>query len=78
MIPSALARSLWARLFYIADILRNTSYGIMDEDVQFNFAEFQIVHFFFECMDARPAMKELLAVTGLSSGAASQAVDSLV
>lgn len=77
MISASLARSLWSRLFYIADILRNTSYGIVDEEVQFTFAKFQIIHFFFECMDARPAMKELLAVTGLSSGAASQAVDAL-
>ena len=78
MISANDARSFWMRLFYISDILRNTSYGIMDEDVQFSFGEFQIIHFFFECMDVRPAMKELLAATGLSSGAASQAVDSLV
>ena len=78
MISAAFARSFWIRLFYIKGILRNTSYGVLEEDIQINFAELPIIQFFFECMDSRPAMKELLAVTGLSSGAATQAVDTLV
>ena len=78
MIQATLARSFWIRLFIIADILRNTSYWVREEDVQFNFAELPIIQFFFEFTDARPAMKDILAVTGLSSGAASQAVDTLV
>ena len=78
MIQAALARSFWNRLFTIADILRNTSYWIREEDIQFSFAELPITLFFFERIDARPAMKDLLAVTGLSSGAVSQAVDTLV
>lgn len=79
MISSNEARSFWVRLFDVSDILRNTSYYLLEKDkVQFNFAEFPIVQFFFERPDARPAMKDLLAVTGLSSGAVSQAVDALI
>lgn len=79
MISAVLARSFWTRLFDIADILRNTSYGVLEKEViPVNYAEFPILQFFFECMDSRPAMKDLLSVTGLSSGAATQAVDMLV
>ena len=78
MISAAFARSLWIRLFYIKDILRNTSYGVLEEDIQISFAELPITQLFFECMDSRPAMKDILTVTGLSSGAATQAVDRLV
>ena len=79
MINSNYARSFWVRLFDVSDILRNTSYYLLEKNkVQFNFAEFPIVQFFFERPDARPAMKDLLAVTGLSSGAVSQAVDALI
>ena len=79
MISSKDARTFWVRLFNVSDILRNTSYFILKKNcVQFNFAEFPIVQFFFERPDARPAMKDLLAITGLSSGAVSQAVDSLI
>ena len=79
MINSNYARSFWVRLFDVSDILRNTSYYLLEKNkVQFNFAEFPIVQFFFERPDARPAMKDLLAVTGLSSGAVSQAVDTLI
>ena len=79
MISSNEARSFWVRLFDVSDILRNTSYYLLEKNkVQFNFAEFPIVQFFFERPDARPAMKDLLAVTGLSSGAVSQAVDALI
>ena len=79
MISSNEARSFWVRLFDVSDILRNTSYYLLEKNkVQFNFAEFPIVQFFFERPDARPAMKDLLAVTGLSSGAVSQAVDTLI
>jgi DNA-binding MarR family transcriptional regulator len=78
MINSNDARSFWVRLFDISDIMRNTTYYLLERgNVQFSFAEFPIVQFFFECPDARPAMKDLLAITGLSSGAVSQAVDSL-
>ncbi|MBP5586382.1 MAG: MarR family transcriptional regulator [Lentisphaeria bacterium] len=67
------------RLFDVSDILRNTSYYLLGkQNVQFNFAEFPVVQFFFEHPDAHPAMKDLLTVTGLSSGALSQAVDSLI
>ena len=73
------ARSFWMRLFDISDILRNTSYYLLEKhNVRFNFAEFPIVQFFFERPDARPAMKDLLAISGLSSGAVSQAVDTLI
>ncbi len=79
MISSNDARSFWVRLFDISDILRNTSYHLLEKNsVQFNFAEFPIVQFFFERPGARPAMKDLLAITGLSSCAVSQAVDSLI
>ena len=79
MVNSNEARSFWVRLFDVSDILRNTSYYLLEKNkVQFNFAEFPIVQFFFERPDARPAMKDLLAVTGLSSGALSQAVDALI
>ncbi|MBR3506600.1 MAG: MarR family transcriptional regulator [Lentisphaeria bacterium] len=79
MISANDARRFWVRLFDVSDILRNTSYHLLEKDsVQFNFAEFPIVQFFFERPDARPAMKDLLAVSGLSSGAVSQAVDSLI
>ena len=79
MINSNYARSFWVRLFDVSDILRNTSYYLLKKNkVQFNFAEFPVVQFFFERPDARPAMKDLLAVTGLSSGAVSQAVDALI
>ncbi len=79
MINSNEARSFWIRLFDVSDILRNTSYYLLEKNkVQFNFAEFPIIQFFFERPDARPAMKDLLAVTGLSSGAVSQAVDALI
>ena len=67
------------RLFDVSDILRNTSYYLLGKvDVQFNYAEFPVVQFFFERPDAYPAMKDLMTVTGLSSGALSQAVDSLI
>ena len=79
MINSTYARSFWMRLFDISDILRNTSYYLLGkENVQFNFAEFPVVQFFFERPDARPAMKDLQIITGFSSGALSQAVDSLI
>ncbi len=79
MISANDARSFWVRLFDISDILRNTSYYLLEKNkVQFNFAVFPIVQFFFERPDAKPAMKDLLTVTGLSSGAVSQAVDSLI
>lgn len=78
MIASNEARLFWVRLFDISDILRNTTYYLLEKgNARSNFAEFQIIQFFFECPDARPAMKDLLAITGLSSGALSQAVDSL-
>ena len=78
MISAVLARSFWERLFFISDILRNTAYGVLDGDSRINFAQFPIMQFFMECPDARPAMKDLIAVIGLSSGAASQAIDSLI
>ncbi len=79
MISANEARSFWVRLFIVSDILRNTSYYLLEKNkVRFNFAEFPIVQFFFERPDARPAMKDLLSVTGLSSGAVSQAVDALI
>ena len=79
MISSIYARSFWKRLFDVSDILRNTSYYLLGKhDVKFNFAEFLVVHFFFERPDAQPSMKDLMSVTGLSSGALSQAVDSLI
>jgi len=78
MISAVSARSFWERLFFVSDLLRNTAYGVLEGDSRINFAQFPIVQFFFECPDARPAMKELIAVIGLSSGAASQAIDSLI
>lgn len=67
------------RLFDISDILRNTSYYLLGKvDELFNYAEFPVVQFFMERPDARPAMKDILSVTGLASGALSQAVDSLI
>ncbi len=79
MLNSTYARSFWMRLFDISDILRNTSFYLLGkENVKFNFAEFPVIQFFFERPDARPAMKDLQIVTGLSSGALSQAVDSLI
>ena len=78
MVNAVFARSLWERLFYVSDILRNTAYGILEDDLRINFAQFPIMQFFFECPDARPAMKELIGVVGLSSGAASQAIDTLI
>ena len=79
MISANEVRSFWVRLFDVSDILRNTSYYLLEKNkVRFNFAEFPIVQFFFERPDARPAMKDLLSVTGLSSGAVSQAVDALI
>lgn len=72
------AKETWHKIFLITDILRNTSFGVLRMKSQFNFAQFPIIQFFFECPDAAPAMKDLIAVSGLSSGALSQAVDSLV
>lgn len=78
MISAVSARSFWERLFFISDLLRNTAYGVLDGDSRINYAQFPIMQFFMECPDAHPAMKELIAVIGLSSGAASQAIDSLI
>lgn len=78
MINAALAKGIWTKLFDISDLLRNTAFSFPEEDIRVNYAQFPIMQFFFECPDARPAMKELISVVGLSSGAASQAVDSLV
>ena len=78
MISAVSARSFWEKLFFISDILRNTTYGVLEEDFRINYAQFPIMQFFMECPDARPAMKDLIAVIGLSSGAASQAIDSLI
>ena len=71
------AKEVWTKLFLISDILRNTSYSIIDLDY-INFAQLPIIQFFFECPNVTPVMKELIAVSGLSSGALSQAVSSLV
>ncbi len=71
------AEEAWTKLFLISDILRTTSYSIVGLDYV-NFAKFPIIRFFLECPDATPLMKELIAVSGLSSGALSQAVDALV
>ena len=79
MINANYARSFWVRLFFVSGLLRNTVYSLLEKNnVEFNFAELPIIQFFFGCPDARPAMKDLLVVTGLSSGALSQAVDSLI
>ncbi len=71
------AEEAWTKLYFISDILRTTSYSIVGLDYV-NFAQFPIIRFFLECPDAAPSMKELIAVSGLSSGALSQAVDALV
>ncbi|MBQ7731875.1 MAG: hypothetical protein IJT68_08575 [Lentisphaeria bacterium] len=71
------AKEAWTKLFFISDILRNTSYSVIELE-HINFAQHPIIQFFFECPDAAPAMKELIAVSGLSSGALSQAVDGLI
>jgi DNA-binding MarR family transcriptional regulator len=78
MISSSYARSLWVRLFSIKDILRNTSYSVLEEDIQVSYAELPIMQFFFESIRSAPAMKDLCVMTGLSSGAATQAVNMLV
>ena len=78
MINAAFAKGIWTKLFDISDLLRNTACSFLEEDIRVNYAQFPIMQFFFECPDVRPAMKELISVVGLSSGAASQAVDSLV
>lgn len=70
-------KDAWRKLFLAADILRTTSYSVINLDYV-NFAQFPIIQFFLECPDASPAMKELIAVSGLSSGALSQAIDALI
>lgn len=77
LIDKQTAKEAWTKLFLISDILRNTSYSIIELDY-INFARLPIIQFFLECPDATPSMKELIAVSGLSSGALSQAVDALV
>lgn len=68
----------WMKLFVIGDILNNTALGIVRPELHVNFARFPILQFFFECPNARPAMKDLMAVTGLTSGALTQAIDGLI
>ena len=70
------AKAIWTKLFLTADILRTTSYSVIELDYV-SFAQFPIIQFFLECPDASPAMKDLIAVSGLSSGALSQAIDAL-
>ena len=76
-VNAVFAKGIWTKLFNISDLLRNTACSFLEEDIRVNYAQFPIMQFFFECPDACPAMKELIAVVGLSSGAASQAVDTL-
>ena len=79
MINANQAKRFWVRLFDVSDILRNTAYYLLGKDnVHYSFAEFPVIQFFFERPEASPVMKDLLMITGLSSGALSQAVDSLI
>ena len=72
------AKEIWLKLFLNADILRNTAFSLIESDLHINYAKFPIILFFLAYRNARPAMKDILEVTGLSSGAASQAVDAMV
>lgn len=72
------AKAIWTKLFVIGDILTNTALSIVRSEIHVNFARFPILQFFFECPDAKPAMKDLMAVTGLTSGALTQAIDALI
>lgn len=76
-VSAVFAKGIWTKLFNISDQLRNPACSFLEEDIRVSYAQFPIMQFFFECPDACPAMKELIAVVGLSSGAASQAVDTL-
>ncbi len=76
-ISETTAKEAWTKLFYISDILRNTSYSLIEHE-HINFAQLPIIQFFFECPDACPPMKDLITISGLSSGALSQAVDAMV
>lgn len=71
-------KAAWMKLFVIGDILTNTALSIVKSELHVNFARFPILQFFFECPNARPAMKDLMAVTGLTSGALTQAIDALI
>jgi DNA-binding MarR family transcriptional regulator len=71
------AKEAWTKLFLISDILRNTSCSVIELEYV-NFARLPVIQFFLECPDATPVMKELIGVSGLSSGALSQAVNALV
>lgn len=75
---AAFARDVWEKLFIISAGLRDTAYGVLGEDWRCTFAQFPILQFFFERPGARPSMKELTLVSGMSSGAVTQAVDLLV
>ena len=72
------AKDIWQKLFLTADILRNTICQMIESDLHVNYAQLPLILFFLVYRDAGPAMKDLLEITGLSSGAASQAVDSMV
>ena len=72
------SKAIWIKLFSIADILSNTSFSLLDTKYMFNFGQSTIIQFFIECPKALPYMNDLLIVTGLSSSALSQTVDSLV
>lgn len=72
------AKEIWLKLFLTADMLRNTAFKPIETELRVNYAQFPISLFFLVYPNARPAMKDLLEMTGLSSGAASQAVDAMV
>lgn len=72
------SKAIWIKLFTIAGFLDNTSYSILDMNYMFNFGQWPIIRFFIECPKAMPQMNDLLVITGLSSSAVSQTVDSLV
>lgn len=75
---AAFAREVWEKLFIISSCLRDTAFGVLGREWPCTFAMFPIMQFFFEYPEIRPSMKELATVSGLSSGAVTQAVDQLV
>ena len=77
-IKAAFAREIWEKLFVISSSLRDTAYHVLGGDWRCTFAQFPILQFFFEYPESRPTMKELTTVSGMSSGAVTQAVDLLV
>lgn len=78
MISSELAYTIMIKTFKVTDTISGTANALVRGEIECTFVQFPIIQFFFEKPLQPPTVKTLCAVTGMMSGAVSQAVDQLV